>query len=174
MRSDLSQRPRWLSLPFDWQSELATNQIRRTLHRQPLQFDKAAKAILLLEVLASTKERSEQSEITDSIYNYVRIEPAVYYLDLFTTDTLDELRERNILSILRNECGQETDQVFQDLANNGTVTFPLINKIDNVLRERVPNLSVGEITVATREHRRRTSTHEQIALVDPNEPWPNR
>jgi hypothetical protein len=150
MEEELRRRPRWYGAPWPWKDVFANAQLFAAAKGEPLRFDKAAKALLVCELVA--KDKGLPSEV---VYRYMRIEPAIFRLLDFDADYLQaaEQHRPGILVQLGDSLGQPR-KVFQKMMAGQTVSYRLAYRTREALIAAVPQHPPGKIVIGQgRAHR---------------------
>jgi hypothetical protein len=158
----VAARPNWVALPFVWTEPFSIRQVYDAANRKPLLFPKAAMTILLCELAAA-----ERGIDPREVYRNMRIEPAVYRIADFTAGTLvqaESVRD-DILNILTRECGQESSEVFRDMADRKVVSYRLATRAHAILKRELPRLRIGDVVVGSDRKYRITSEAETVEGV---------
>ena len=164
-----SGKSNWKIRGFDWQQPFSPRQAMDALSlraRRPLRFDKAVKVILLCDSVAKTKSQENGSSLTDNVLEFMKIEPAVYYLPEFNENMLALLQHENRVTMrdLRDATGQPSATVFFDMALGKTVTRSLAQKVCETLNSLCPDIYLGKIeSTYSRDHTGGASLVEALA-----------
>jgi hypothetical protein len=150
MEAELKQRPSWYGAPWRWDESFANAQLFAAVKGEPLRFDKAAKALLVCELVA--KEKGLPPEV---VYRYMRIEPAIFRLLDFDADYLKiaEQHRPGLLVHLGDTLGQPR-RVFQKMMAGETVSYRLAYQTRQTLVAALPQHPPGKIVIGQgREYR---------------------
>ncbi len=147
-------KPDWFDGGFDWNKAFSPRRAGDALtmrQRKPLSFDKAAKTIHLCA--CATEDLNAKGVITataDDVLVTMKIEPAVFYIQDFTTDIYRAIkRDRpSVAYDLRRVTSQSSLLVFDHMAAGYTVTRALAEKVRNCLLEFAPEYQLGEVRSA--------------------------
>nr|WP_294543128.1 hypothetical protein [uncultured Rhodopila sp.] len=164
MEAELKLRPRWYGAPWPWEDDFASAQLFAAAKGAPLRFDKAAKALLVCELVA--KDKGLPSEV---VYRYMRIEPAIFRLLDFDADYLQaaEQHRPGILVQLGDSLGQPR-KVFQKMMAGQTVSYRLAYRTREALIAAVPQHPPGRIVIGQGRSHRVTCVDEIIdGVSDP-------
>lgn len=136
----LEKRKSWRILSFDVEERFSTRQAIDALSlkkRRPLRFFKAAQTILLCEaVLVEQAKMYGVTATIEDLYNTMRIEPAVYYLEGYDLELHRRLQKNHpeFKTLALRACGQRFMEVFEDMARGYTVTYSLAVNFRDVVR----------------------------------------
>ncbi len=148
MKKLLKERKGWRKLDFKWEEDFSPRQFIDTasLYRKLTpKFHKAAEVILLCEVIArDLHAKDSKCPTPEMIYERMRIEPALSYINGFDRQIADRLSSKE-LDDLRAWTGQEGNEVFIDMANGHTVTHKLATRTREFLAARVPGIKLGDV-----------------------------
>ena len=141
----VENRGLWRVEALNWNEHFSTRQAIDALSlkkRRPLRMMKAAHTILLCEVVLEEDRRMRDiAASSEELYQNMKIEPAVYYLegyDVALHRALMRDAETFRPRALR-ECKQRFMDVFEDLARGYTVTYGLAERFRNVVMDFAPN-----------------------------------
>lgn len=147
MKERLRSKEAWLSTPFPWDSPFGGRQFIDAasvkLQLTP-KFHKAAEIILLCEVIADHFHARDASRPSPtSVYDHMRIEPAVSFIHGFRKDVVDGLSAEERLR-LRQWTGQPSNDVFYDMADGKTVTHKLAERTLKFFGANVRRIDLGD------------------------------
>lgn len=169
----LYQRKDWHVAALNWSEHFSSRQAIDALSlkkRRPLRFIKAAQTILLCEVVLNEDKiiRAINASAED-LYEHMKIEPAVYYLEGYDID-LHRTLVRSVKTFqptALRACKQRFIDVFEDMARGYTVTYDLASKFKEVVSEFAPN-RIGNVVPEIYSQSFGASTNEAVHFVAVN------
>lgn len=150
----------WDDGDFDWSEKLSARQANdaaSTSNPKRLQFHKAVQVILLCEAASQVRHERGRHKLTDGVreapINYMRIEPAVSYINGFDNKFIDNLLSyrSDALDLLRALTGQRDQKIFRDMANGVTVSHKLATRTHLILRVEFEKFDLGDVDFTFRE-----------------------
>ena len=154
MAEILRSRDAWQDGTFDWEAPYAGRQAVNAaspVNPHRLKFQKAIQAIVLCEAAAELKfETVDKGPPTTSVYEFMRIEPAMSFIHGFDKRFLEVLLSKrpDFLQVTRHLTGQQSLDIFYALAHNHTVTHKLATRIFTIITKEFPDLVLGQIDYA--------------------------
>lgn len=143
--------PAFNALDLKWDEKFSPRQAMSALSlraRQPIKFYKAVQTVLLCDQITRERVKSgDSAALEDEALRRMRIEPAVFYIQDFDSEQLEEFKktDRQILETLREETGQRSRVVFGEMASGHTVTKELADKTRDVLISLFPDRKIGAV-----------------------------
>lgn len=141
---------------FKWLEPLADRQAFEALsirNRRPIQFAKAVKVIVYCQA-AARKAVSELGAAGSEydVYDILAIQPAVFYISRFDARKLASFLEENssIIDRLIDGTGQQSRDLFLEMANGYTVTEKTASDARAVLIEKFGEGCVGDVSFQPR------------------------
>lgn len=139
MKDILASRPSWQGQGFDWAKTYALRQFTDAVSPRvaaPLTFQKAVEALALCEAIATHLSKVGTYPGSGlSVYEHMRIEPAVSFVDGLTPNLLSTLfRDRAFVDQLRRYTCQTDVRVFNDMASGLTVTHKLAERTYHLVK----------------------------------------
>jgi len=130
-------RTQWQIPGNEWEQQLSIAQVYKAKNKTPLKFAKAAKVLLLCEVAAVKKGIP-----APVVYSRMRIEPAIFGIADLTPALLQQARgiKENLNGVLRRGTGQQTAEVFDDMAAGRAVSYRLAWLTRALLVANVPTV----------------------------------
>jgi hypothetical protein len=163
----LESRKSWHVDALNWNEHFSPRQAIDALSlkkRRPLRFMKAAQTILLCEVvLLEDRKQRDLNVSVEELYENMRIEPAVYYLEGYDMNLHRALiRDFEAFrpTALR-ACRQRFMDVFEDMARGYTVTQALATRFRNVVAEFAPS-EIGAVVPESYVNSLGASTEEAL------------
>jgi hypothetical protein len=140
-------RTSWKTPHFDWNEKLAPDQIHKAVSftkRKPIQFSKAVEATVVFEAIAELLAAKVPEFDPLDVYDRIRIEAAVSYINDFDLVKLEALKKEDpsFFPKLRAHTGQSNNAVFFDMANGNTVTQKLAESVAAFVR---PHIDIGDV-----------------------------
>ena len=166
----LYRRKSWHIATLNWDEHFSPRQAIDALSlkkRKPLRFMKAAQTILLCEVvLNEDKELRHINATVEDLYENMKIEPAVYYVEGYDISLHNKLLRdvENFRPTALRACRQRFMNVFEEMARGYTVTFDLATKFRNVVAKFAPN-EIGEVAPEIYFASRGASTSEAVHVL---------
>jgi hypothetical protein len=138
-------RPAWTSNEVKWDQTFSLTQVYAARRKEALKFGKAAKVLLLCEVVA----QAEKGIPPSVLYSRMRIEPALFGIADFDSELLRDAcgQKENLLGLLRSSCNQTTAKVFEDMASGSAVSYRLAWMTRETLKFHVPRVPWGELII---------------------------
>jgi hypothetical protein len=160
--------PDWFVSGFEWDRPFSARQAIDALSmrtRKPLSFEKAAKSIVLCACAAQAlKEEGKTSVTVEQVLSTMKIEPAVFYIQDFTTNLFRELKKNPayVGNTLRSETAQVHLIVFDQMANGYTVTRTLAEAVREHLLRIDPTLQIGAVDSTYSAKSKGAATEEEL------------
>lgn len=169
MKRRLSTRAKWLEKKFDWLDDFGARQFidaASPVKRLTPKFHKAAECIILCEVIADDLHQKVTSTPPGSaVYNHMSIEAAVSFVHGLDRGALDQLSDKE-WAALRQFTGQQSDNVFFDMAAGKTVTHKLAVRTRRFLANRRSPTRLGDVSYRFfRKRSYKPSEHEIVEVV---------
>lgn len=158
LKTELARRPDLLALGLPWKENFAGAQMFAAAAGNPLRFDKAAKALLVCEIVARNR-----GVTADVLYGVMRIEPAVFTILNFDESyvNLAEAYKPQLLTAMSNAFAQPV-KVFLRMMEGQTVSYRLAWKVQRYLEQNVPGRPPGRIVIGIQRNNRVACADEII------------
>jgi hypothetical protein len=148
MKEILADRPGWTSTNFNWNEDFGSRQFVDSAspkNQLTPKFHKAAEVILLCETIAGVHhEESSAFPSPDEVYDRMRIEPAVSFIEGLDREVMQTLSPEQ-LNTLRKWTGQSSNAVFFDMADGKTVTDKLARRTARFFERQLPLIALGDV-----------------------------
>lgn len=129
---------------LNWDQPLGDAQITAAISGHPITFDRACLVIAALDLLFI-----ETGHKDEAVRKYVRIAPAIFYLDKFNErffkDNFLGEQNRKRFGLLQALTQNTKPQFFVDLSKGAGATYATLGNMDHVLREDLHLSYGGEI-----------------------------
>lgn len=115
-------------------------------------------------------ERQQVSSLSShlDVFDFMYVEPAMSYIIDFSEDILEAISAQNpqALSTLCFITGQDSKEIFYDMAAGATVTYKLAFRVQTYLRAEFPDMVVGEISSNYSKRKKYTAKSSETVNID--------